>query len=489
MNTLQLYKNPAAFPDFASALTPFGPPREVTPRSQDYRTGFVQMQMTFEEVMSCNYLSIKRDSKTIYAYITNVEEVSGDRLYKVSYAVDAFRTYKNHIDLDVQFIERSPVPTDLEDPLLSSLDPYHEVGVSRYSWTTMVAADTRYAVIQKRAGYDEQKTNTPGNPSPYQFWVAPYNVHDWSDSAAIRGLINQLGDGGQTSDIVTIYSIPYIDLSGLTSGTLNYRVGSTPVSTSGWYFLNEGITDLDARLTNTIPINSILSSYENLFRTPHSVNVIIPDAGVVNIPDEFLHEGALLVRKIDLSTGACNYYVTDNNGQKMSFISARGSSVGSIPILSDPYDTYISQNQNTLAASMLGDVANIAVGIAGASVPGGAALGASLIGQGAAGLLKTGVQQADARNMVPSNPPAFLGSALLAAHSNTCYFQVIRKKEDNAAVVHARFGYPHQRIEALVLPSSGYIQTKNCGVKTDGTVPLWAVEEVNKMFDQGVEVV
>ena len=445
------------------------------------------MQMTFEEIMSCNYLSVKRDSKTIYGYITNVEEVSGDRLYKVTYTVDAFRTYKNHIDLDVQFIERSPVPTDLEDPLLSSLDPYHEVSVTRFFWK--VPDTTRYAVIQKRAGYDEQKTNTPGNPSPYQYWVSPYNVHDWSDSAPVRGLINKLGDGGQTSEIVTIYSIPNIDLTGLSPSTLYYKVGSTQESTEGWYFLGESVTDLDARLTDTLPLSGILSSYPNLYRTPHSVNIIIPDAGVLSLPDEFLNENALLVRKVDLSTGACNYYVTDNNGQKMSFLSVRGSSVGSIPILSDPYDTYISQNQNTLAASMLGDVANIAVGIAGVGVPGGAALGASLIGQGAAGLLKTGVQQADARNMVPTNPPAFLGSALLASTNNNCFVQVIRKKEDNASIVHARFGYPHQRIESLVLPSSGYVQTKNCGIKTDGTVPIWAVDEINKMFDQGVEVV
>ena len=50
--------------------------------------------------------------------------------------------------------------------------------------------------------------------------------------------------------------------------------------------------------------------------------------------------------------------LTYNNGETLSFIGQRVGPVHYTDFI-DPYDTYISQNQNTLAVTLLGDTTTI----------------------------------------------------------------------------------------------------------------------------------
>jgi len=49
-------------------------------------------------------------------------------------------------------------------------------------------------------------------------------------------------------------------------------------------------------------------------------------------------------------------------------------------------------------------------------------------------------------------------------------------------------GYPLGLMTPLSIPSIGFVQTQNCGVKSDGTVPQWAITEINSIFDNGLKV-
>ena len=64
-----------------------------------------------------------------------------------------------------------------------------------------------------------------------------------------------------------------------------------------------------------------------------------------------------------------------------------------------PMTLYISQNQNTLMASMLGDVANLTYGIITRNPASMAA--------GGMGVLNRIASLEDAKNEIPSTPPAF----------------------------------------------------------------------------------
>jgi hypothetical protein len=153
-------------------------------------------------------------------------------------------------------------------------------------------------------------------------------------------------------------------------------------------------------------------------------------------------------------------------------------------------DTYLSQNQNGLATSLIGDVASIAMGAGLIAATGGvgAALGggASIAG-GVNGLMNTAASIGDAGNHY-SNPPAFLGTAL-AANFNQRFWVVTKKlKITNEDKVRSQFGYPYNMVDTLTFPAAGYIQTEGCNVESDGSVPRWAMDEINAMFNSGVLV-
>jgi hypothetical protein len=167
----------------------------------------------------------------------------------------------------------------------------------------------------------------------------------------------------------------------------------------------------------------------------------------------------------------------------------RGAALGNIPILDDNQETYLSQNHNALNVSLLADVGTIIAGgaIAGASGGLGAAIGSSAVIGGVKGLLNTQANIAD-QGMVATNPVAFLGSALMANYSGKFWVVTTHTRITNADDVHNKFGYPYNMVDDLSFPVTGFISTKGCSVITDGTVPSWAVDEINNMFDKGVRV-
>ena len=153
-------------------------------------------------------------------------------------------------------------------------------------------------------------------------------------------------------------------------------------------------------------------------------------------------------------------------------------------------DTYLSQNQNALATSLMGDVASIIGGAAAAvGAPGiGTALGAASIQSGVNGIIQRNAAAQDAGSRY-SNPPAFLGTALAANYNQQYWIVVTKTRVENESLVHTNFGYQWGRIGSLSFPSSGFIQTEGCAVKTtDGSVPKWALDEINSNFNNGIQV-
>jgi hypothetical protein len=473
MNTVKLYKNPYPYPYYGNISN--YKTVSATPRNQDLRSGYIDMQLTMDEIFAFNYLSFNRDGRTIYAWVENIEELSGNKLYRVHYATDAFRTYRNDLVLGTQYIARSPEPTLLEDELLSSTKETNDFLRVDY---TIGDPTKRYCIVQVRNDSESENdiSNTPGQPTPYEIYACPYDVNNWGAAEPIRNLIVDLKNDAQSTNIVTIYSVPYVDLDAFISWPLFVkRPDGSSTRIEGWYEMkNHNWGSLQGCLTTFTDIGFP----PNLTKTRHSVKLIFPDAGIMNIPDEFLYYENLCVRQdIDIFSGACNYMLC-LDPMTPTHLSVRGTTLSTIPILSNPYDTYLSQNQNTLAVGLLGDVANLTVGAFTGNVP--------AAGAGAMGLINKYSSLADAQAMIPSNPPAFLGSALVSSFNQRFWAQIISKPYDNEAEVRARYGYPQHRIGKLTIPSSGFIQTNNCSVSSNGSVPLWAINEINQLFNAGI---
>lgn len=481
MNTLTLYKNSKPYPYYSNSLTTVKT-LNVTPFNQNLRSGYIDIELTGDEMFTFNYLSYKRGSKLIYGWVTDIEKLSRVNLYRVNFEVDPLRTYRNNLILGKQIIERRPEATKLHDPFLGSSKHHNDMTIKK----KMIGDPTsRFAIVQKRhPGPAEQSSKVPGQPTPYQFFVCKYYVNDWTSATPIRTLLNSLGDSAQTSDIVTIYSVPFVDSQYLTGGEMFYRVGGEVKTIEGWSFIGMGV-DPKGKFQNIMHLD-FKTDFPDLTKSSHSANIVIPDAGVLNVPDEIIFgDTPVLVRDIDIFSGSMNYHLALEGGAKMTPYSVRGSALSTIPILSNPYDTYISQNQNTLASSLLGDTASLVAG--GSMMMSGNPLGGALALSGGKNLLGSLNSLADAKNMVPSNPPAFLGSALVSDHNNYVYQVVTKKSYTNETEVRSRYGYPYNVLDTLVIPSNGFIQTSNCSVSSDGSVPLWAINEVNQLFDNGIK--
>ncbi len=473
MNTVILYTNSSPYPFYSDTIDTYKTV-QATPRHQDLRSGYIDMQLTMNDIFGFNYLSFTRDSKTIYAWVENIEERGGNKLWRVHYSTDPLRTYMDNLVLGTQYIARSTTPTNLEDELLSSNREYNDYSVTEYS---IGDPSKRYAVVQLTRWPDASTTsysNTPAHPSPYDFFFVSYDVNNWKSSTPLLELMEVIsGAEGESSNVVTVYSVPHVALSSGMLQYLNVRVAGKNTPINNWYQLGDDVSGLFTTYTSiTFP--------ENITKTSHSIKLLFPEAGIMDVPDELISmETDIRVRQdVDIFSGACNYMLAIDEGATPTHLSVRGSSLSTIPILSNPYENYISQNQNTLAVGLLGDVASIGLGI-GTGNP-------LLIGGGARGLLGTVTGLADAKNAIPSNPPAFLGSALVPYFNQKFYMIVTSKHYDNEVLVRARYGYPQHRLGALYIPANGFIQTNNCSVSSDGTVPLWAIHEINQLFNAGL---
>lgn len=487
MAMLRFFKNQYRYPHYSNTITPYGQPMECTPVGLNLRSGTLRVKGDMDDFMNCNYMSLTRDGHTLYAWIDDVRFRTEDS-FEVQYSVDAWRTYKNKIDLGTQFVVRQPQETTVIDPLLTSPKSYPEVTSLLHS---IGDPQKRIFVVQVRAGGGEIFSNTPVNPTPYQFFMREYSVNNWAEDEALDRLMTVLSGSAETKNIVTMYSIPFMKLGDLPTLDL-------PVITPGNTELIPGFKMLtgdspNLRLSISTEIYRDMDNIADLLRVEHSIQIVIPEAGIISVPDEIWIKPTLALRQdIDLFSGACNYMLESKDGTFFEYFtqSARGSSVSSIPIVSDPMDTYISQNQNALTTSLIGDVASIVGGaaVAGASGGWGMAIGTGMMGTGAGNIASKVADILDSSSKV-HNPPAFLGTALVSNFNQLFWVITTRRGVTNASQVHSTFGYPANMVKKLDFPTKGYIQTQLCQVyTTDGSVPKWAIEEINKNFDNGILV-
>lgn len=486
MAILQFYRNQFMYPRYKEGLTAYGSPMDCTPVGVNLRSGTLRVKGEFSDFMACNYLSLTRDGRTIFAWIDDVRFRSEDS-FEVNYTVDAWRTYKGKIALGTQFIHRSQQPTYLKDNLLGSVKPYRSINTVMQ---TIGQRDKRVLVVQCRNGSDSIFSNTPVQPTPYMFFLCEFNVNNWQATAAIQSLMSYLSDSAESLNIVTMYSIPYVDISSVPSAPLIVVNGSGSFTIDGFKLL--GTSDHSGIFHIETPV-VINEDVNELMKVDHSVQLVIPEAGIISIPDELLFKTDLKLRQdIDLFSGASNYMLKSDIANYYTH-SVRGSSISSIPIVSDPFDTYMSQNQNSLATSLIGDVASIAMGAGILASTGGigAALGGGAgIAGGLNGLMNTAANIDTAMSQKASNPPAFLGTALASKFNQTFWVVTTKTNVENEQQVHDNFGYPFNMVADLTFPAAGgYIKTQGCNVSsTDGSVPRWALEEINRLFDNGILV-
>jgi hypothetical protein len=83
------------------------------------------------------------------------------------------------------------------DNLLGAYKPYHDISSSSY---VIGSTTQRVAVVQVRKDDGASVfSNTPVQPTPYQFYLTAYNINSWQDSQPLSDLnerfTRERGDG------------------------------------------------------------------------------------------------------------------------------------------------------------------------------------------------------------------------------------------------------------------------------------------------------
>src|SRR5690606_13761010 len=134
-----------------------------------------------------------------------------------------------------------------------------------------------------------------------RFYFLEYNIHAWAQNTTLNQFITAITGGAEPKNIVTMYSIPWIDTSHLPTDSLTIHAKES-ISIPGFKMLNEGYS-MQGRLFNETKIN-IGTNINELLKVDHSVQLVVPDAGIISIPDYMLKEGDLFLRQdVDMFSG------------------------------------------------------------------------------------------------------------------------------------------------------------------------------------------
>lgn len=476
--TLQFYKNPEHYPKFTNTLVA-GPIVTIEDRDVDLISSTLHLSRgNLAHATGNNYMKLTVDDKTYYAWITGISTRTPTTI-NISYTVDAWRTYRSKLTLGNQYIARGITPTQKPDPLLTTESHVPSLATYKQSFPL---ADQRTMVVQTVTRVGEVVSPTPGQPTHYQFFFCNYPLNNWKAATAIEALMVNMQGDEQPKNIVAMYSIPAVDISGLATSPLGVTTSEGTTMVEGWKFMNVGSQQSIFTTSIDLPRSYITDTF---YQTEHRVQLVIPEAGIITLTDDLLAKTSLSLRRdIDIFSGATNYMIM--SGDTPYTLSVRGGSLGAIPVIGDPLQTYVgnSQNQRLLAAT--GDAASAVIG--GARMLAGDPLGAGGLMTGVNGLLNKRAAMSDMENKFMT-PPAYLGSALVPHYNAQIWTVVTRMVPDNVEITRARYGYPQERYGPLIVPASGYIQTENCSVSSDGSVPRWAVDEIDNLFNNGLLVI
>src|SRR5699024_10189471 len=223
-------------------------------------------------------------------------------------------------------------------------------------------------------------------------------------------LLGTVGESAESS-VVTMYSIPYF--SGyleLPEESLVFDIGGESESIPGWRLISHK-TGINEMMVDTINIPTDHINMNSFLRVDHTAQIVVPESGVLNVPEQLLTKGHVQVRcDMDLFSGASNYMLV--SGDDLYTNSIRGSSASTIPVLSDIADTYISQTQNSLTTPLIGDVAIVGMGGVASMTGLGAMAGVPMAFGGIASIMGQHAKKEDLKATNTANPPAMLGTAL-----------------------------------------------------------------------------
>lgn len=442
----------------------------------------------------CNYMRFQNQApsethKWFYCFIRKINYINPN-CTEIVYEIDYFQTYFFDMTINASFIKRETTETDefFEHLLLEPIVP-----------------NTYYIANKATVNANGQLS---GSPSVYYtFMLAPFkNISEIPCGlygSVIGGVINPYYIlSTNLSNLITQTIDAIVATEGGTDALVAIQLSSFETSTSANETRSFNITGMK---TNNDTLNFNGESYKirnkKLCNYPyHYFEFGVKNNSITCMPQFFTNDDITGEIKV-------NHSLSPNAIVRLTGYKVTGEYTNEIewndnvllPFTENAYSTYMAQNKNSTALSILGDTAGIVGGV-GAMVLGAYTMnpalgmvGSTLAGNSGRRLLSTNAQLMDLKQQPEINHGSYnsetnyFGQQKNKIYVNEYFGNIdFIKSADN---YFDRFGYNVSYIGVPKLANSArpywkYIQTENISIS--GSMPVEAMATIKAIFNNGV---
>ena len=497
--------------------------------SYQKKDNFIRIPAKYDNLLNCNYVMYTNpaySSKWYYAFITDIEYIN-DGVSNVYIETDVIQTWLFDYIVKPSFIEREHVASDeigehiVDEGLQLSEYICNSHHISKYAGNDKGADvhylwDSRIVVGVTKAYKDGELENVKGTMyngiySGIRYYCFDNDLMSDKGIKALDSFLHYYAfEEGGIDSIVCMFLAPkkLAFVRTMTDGTYNHEVvgGNTPdryginryETESDYNHLISFNNDIDGYtprnnklLTNPYRYlmvsnnsgGSVIYNYENFYTKSEDKKTVKQPA--------FIIEGCLTpgcsIRMIPLDYKGCER--NDDEGINM----------GKFPILnwtSDVYTNWLTQNGVNIGLSVLGSVAQMGIGIAGALLSpatGGlsAVAGASAVASGVMGISST-LGEVHKMSMVPPHAEGNInsGDIVTATGRNDFHFYQMSIKKSCAEIIDGFFDMFGYKVNAVKVPNKNHRRrwwyTKTIDVNIDGAIPMNDLKKIKDCYNKGI---
>lgn len=306
---------------------------------QRAQLGTIRMQLTYEQLIDCNYLMFKNTSfenKWFYAFITGISYVSNE-VTDVYYEIDVMQTWCYDYEFQKTFVERQH---STHDVLYENTQPEGlELG-SDYEHDLKITinllkdgADANFLILATTSSAGQHPT--PSVQAGTLFSLYQYVGNRDDSISKLQEFINN----GLEDNIVAIYSVPTVDSANQTKTFTNTRLKN------GHRIRNKKLMSYPySYIQCTNNLGQIMElKFEN-FRT---------NAGkTVDSSYNFKFSALTLKLPLPQSLLLVHDYLSSTSGADTSLYTLNYSTFPTGAYSGDAFKVWLAQNKNTYSASM-----------------------------------------------------------------------------------------------------------------------------------------
>ena len=448
--------------------------------------------VTFEDLQEynyCMYQNTSYDTKWFYAYVEDISYVN-DGLCDVKLRTDTFMTWQNDITYKTSFIERQHVSDDTIG--IHTIPENVELG--EYIVDNKINGRNFAQVMNVIVGstVDLDGTSFPAiNGSEVGGIYSGVKYYEFTNVNSLNNVLQDLAKDGKSESITSMFmgcSVFYDSDNASSSRVMNIIRDSGAVKTTPWSYTILG-GDSIVPPNKPTSLDTYVPKNNKLFTFPFCYLMASNNAGSNAIYKyELFSSNDCDFRYVGVLTPGMSIRMQPLNYNNQSINNEEGLNLAKFPICNwntDVYTNWLTQNSVNIATSVGGGLLATGVGVATGNpvaVSGGLLSIANSVGE----VYKHSLVPPQVEGNINNGDVIFSSGNLQI----TMYQMTIKK--EMAKVIDDYFtmyGYKVNSLEVINPHKRTYFDyIKTIGCNIIGNVPQTDLEEIRKLFDDGITI-